>query len=275
MRWPEAPLQAFRRLTREVRVVLDSKRLGGNDPFAGGNAWAFQPGSLDVAPSVALQVSIKGPIDPVTGYICDIRILDRLVRDALKAWYESETPPANWVAWSIGFHQVLASQSDLLPANCSFESLEIGVTSQLSLRTGSQEPHVIELTRQFEFSASHRLHAPSLSAEVNQELFGKCNRPHGHGHNYVLAVTIRIPSNRIDRGPDPVEVLDEEIRTHVIDRLDHFHLNLDLPEFKNLNPTVENIVSVIRQWIHGKISVGDLAGIRLYETPKTWVDWVE
>ncbi len=268
-------MQAYRRLTREVRVVLDSKKLGGKDPFTGGNAWGFQPGSLTVAPSVSIQVSVMGLIDPVSGYICDIRILDRMVRDALTTWYGSGNPPADWAAWTVGFWQALTLPTGLLPATCLVELLEVGVNPHFSLQIGNQELDVIELTRQFEFSASHRLHAPSLSDELNQEIFGKCNRPHGHGHNYVLDVTIRFPGVHADRSPDPVEALDEVVRTRVIDRLDHLNLNLDLPEFAELNPTVENIAVVIRHWLHGEITVGELACIRLYETPKTWVDLVE
>ena len=108
---------------------------------------------------------------------------------------------------------------------------------------------MLRVTRRYPFSASHRLHLDSLSEQENDELFGKCNNPYGHGHNYVLHVTVRGEANSqtgllIGRGE-----LDEAVRTDVLRRIDHKDMNQAVPEFANLNPTTENLAQVIGGWL--------------------------
>src|SRR5207244_4052673 len=90
---------------------------------------------------------------------------------------------------------------------------------------------IMTLTRTYEFAASHRLHVPTLTDEQNVELFGKCNNPAGHGHNYVLEVTVQgEPDPRTGMMAD-LETLDRIVEELVVDRYDHKHLNVDIPEF--------------------------------------------
>jgi 6-pyruvoyltetrahydropterin/6-carboxytetrahydropterin synthase len=104
---------------------------------------------------------------------------------------------------------------------------------------------MVYLTRKIEFSASHLYHNPQLSAEENKRIFGKCNNPHGHGHNYALEVTVA-------GEPDPVTgmVLDlkelkEILEREITQKMDHRFLNYEVPELKGQIPTCENIVRVI------------------------------
>ncbi len=128
---------------------------------------------------------------------------------------------------------------------------------------------MIRMAQRFEFSAAHRLHNPSLSAEKNRELFGKCNNPNGHGHNYELEVTICGPIGA-DGRIIPLQKLHDIINRRVIDRMDHRHLNVELPEFAEVNPTVENIAAVIFDSLAGEFTAPvRLARVRLWETPKT------
>jgi 6-pyruvoyltetrahydropterin/6-carboxytetrahydropterin synthase len=100
---------------------------------------------------------------------------------------------------------------------------------------------VIQVTRRYSFSASHRLHTPSLSEEGNRLLYGKCNNPFGHGHNYVLDVSVRGPVDaRSGRAVDPAE-LDRLVRERVIAELDHRNLNEQIEEFQRIVPTTENL----------------------------------
>ena len=101
---------------------------------------------------------------------------------------------------------------------------------------------MIQVTRRYGFSASHRLHSPLLEDDANQRLFGKCNNPFGHGHNYGVEVTVRgevdaTTGQALDR-----ERLDRLVRTAVLDRLDHKDLNRDVPAFGGARiPTTENL----------------------------------
>ncbi len=104
---------------------------------------------------------------------------------------------------------------------------------------------MIAVTRNYRFSASHRLHSPRLSAAANAELYGKCNNPFGHGHNYVLGVTA---SGEIDERTGllfPIRKLDALVQEHVLPLVSHRNLNLEMPQFASVVPTTENIATVI------------------------------
>ncbi len=131
---------------------------------------------------------------------------------------------------------------------------------------------MIYLTRKIEFSASHRYHNPALSPEENRRIFGKCNNPHGHGHNYVLEVSVA-------GTPDPVTgmVLDlkelkEILQREIIERMDHRFLNYEVPELAGQIPTCENIAATIWKLLEPKMTGGRLYRVRLYETPDLFVD---
>ena len=97
------------------------------------------------------------------------------------------------------------------------------------------------VTRRYGFAASHRLHVPSLSEEENRELYGKCNNPYGHGHNYVVDVSARGPADpRTGRAVD-VAVLDDLVRREVVAPFDHSNLNTQVEAFRDVVPTSENL----------------------------------
>jgi 6-pyruvoyltetrahydropterin/6-carboxytetrahydropterin synthase len=104
---------------------------------------------------------------------------------------------------------------------------------------------MFRVTRRYQFAASHRLHAPQLSEEENRELYGKCNHPYGHGHNYVVEVTARGPlDGSTGRAVDPA-ALDELVRRQVLARFDHRNLNAEVPVFQGCVPTSENLAREI------------------------------
>lgn len=131
---------------------------------------------------------------------------------------------------------------------------------------------VLRVTEQFEFSASHRLHSPALSDAENLAVFGKCNNPAGHGHNYVLDVTVEGQP-----GPDGAVIslpeLERVVKAQVLDAFDHRHLTSEVQPFcEGTNSTVENIAQAIFQRLAGTLPRGRLAKVRVYETPKTWAE---
>jgi 6-pyruvoyltetrahydropterin/6-carboxytetrahydropterin synthase len=138
----------------------------------------------------------------------------------------------------------------------------------------TKEPPVIALTRSFDFAAAHRLNAPGLNHEENVALFGKCNNPRGHGHNYGVEVTVK-------GEPDPVTgmlvdlaVLDEVIDREVNARFDHKHLNDDTPDFAHVNPTSENLTRVIWNHLDGKIPApAELYRVIVRETDRNYFEY--
>lgn len=129
------------------------------------------------------------------------------------------------------------------------------------------------ITRRLTFSAAHRLHSDKLSPEENRRVFGKCNHPNGHGHNYTLEVTVTGP---IDRTTGMVFNLTElkQVMTEVIEHdIDHKNLNVDVPAFKDLNPTAENIAFVLWGLIARRLPKGLLSEVRLIETENNFVSY--
>lgn len=106
---------------------------------------------------------------------------------------------------------------------------------------------MFRLTRRYRFSASHRLHTDALSAEENRELYGKCNNPYGHGHNYVLEVSVRGPIEPESGHIADVAALDRLVEEAAVRPFDHRNLNADAPEFASLPPTTENVALVIER----------------------------
>jgi 6-pyruvoyltetrahydropterin/6-carboxytetrahydropterin synthase len=121
------------------------------------------------------------------------------------------------------------------------------------------------LTRRYVFSASHRLHSEALSDEQNRTTYGKCNNPHGHGHNYALEVTV---SGQVDASTGMIcnlVDLDDSVRLEVLERFDHQNLNA-LPDFKDVVPTTENLSEVIFDILKQKFRAAHLEKVRIEET---------
>lgn len=131
----------------------------------------------------------------------------------------------------------------------------------------------VAVYRKEHFNAAHRLHNILWSAEKNKEVFGKCNNNNYHGHNYELEVkVIGVPNMDTGFVIDTKE-LSAIIQRFIIDEFDHKNLNLDIPEFSNLNPTAENIAMVIFNKIRPHIDNNLELQIRLYETERNFVEY--
>ena len=129
----------------------------------------------------------------------------------------------------------------------------------------------ITVFRKAHFNAAHRLYRKDWSMEQNDAVFGKCNNPNFHGHNYELIVAV---NGEIDQETGYVidtKILSELIKTHIEEAFDHKNFNLDVPEFENLNPTAENIAVVIWQKLRPYIDSSKDLEITLYETPRNFV----
>lgn len=131
----------------------------------------------------------------------------------------------------------------------------------------------VAVYRKEHFNAAHRLHNPAWSDEKNIAVFGKCNNPNYHGHNYDLVV-------KVVGEPDPdsgylidLKMLSDIIKANVLEKFDHKNLNLDTEEFKNLNPSAENIAMVIYNILRNKIDTTLDIQVRLYETERNFVEY--
>lgn len=132
---------------------------------------------------------------------------------------------------------------------------------------------MVKVSRKASFNAAHRLYNPNWSFEKNDEVFGKCNNPKYHGHNYDLIVSVEGDIDPITGYVMDMKVLKDLIKEHVEEEFDHKNLNEDVPDFKNLNPTAENIVVVIWNKLRPHIDMSKNLEVVLYETPRNFVTY--
>lgn len=263
------------RLTREVRFTLLPPGPAPAPTPRVDNAWGGWPPPVTVAPWLAARVTVSGEPDTDTGYLVNIQQIDRLFRShaiphARSAFARSDPPPTPERLTASLAHAFASAWYDTAPA-ASLDAFELAITPLLCVCIRFQENGTMYRTHRFEFSASHRLYCPHLSVEENHRIFGKCANPNGHGHNYEVEITLAGtpgPDGTIEPLPD----VERAVRERLIDHFDHRHLNLDVPEFASLNPSVENIARVAFQRLAGAFTRARLVRVRVYETPKTWAD---
>jgi len=132
---------------------------------------------------------------------------------------------------------------------------------------------IVTVTRRLRFNAAHRLHNPALSDEENAALFGKCNNPNWHGHNYVLEVAVEGPIDERTGYVIDLSKLKSIVQHEVIDRVDHRNLNVDVEFMQGVNPTAENIVVACWRVLERHVVPGRLRRLRLWETENNYVEY--
>lgn len=249
------------RLTREVRFAVNpTPSLGGANGLGG------IPPLAAMGRYCALRITLTGPLDRDSSYLRNIKDIDLAVRErAIAILRDRVDAPA-----------LFDRLKDAWPG-ASLDRMELCLTPCLSLiQLASEHPAMTRISQMFEFSASHRLHNPALSDEANRACFGKCNNPQGHGHNYQVQVTLA-GTPGVDGLLAQLPELERIVGEVAIEKLDHKNLNLEVPEFGSLNPTVENIARVIHGWLRPYLSspTAKLAAVTVWETPKTWCEYSE
>ncbi len=257
-------------LSRTVRFCLGAD---GDLTQPRHNTYAAWPPPRGLARYFELKVTCRGHADPATGYFINIKHIDAAVRDrALPRLSAAAKNEAHAGPTPLGklLHDLLADLNTALDQTVA--AVELQLTPFTSLTAPNPENnHTMQvlLKQRYEFSAAHRLHVPQLSDEKNREVFGKCNNPAGHGHNYTLETVVACPVDSRGRSLD-IAQLDAAVDQHVIQPLDHKHLNHDVPAFADHNPSVEHISAVIWDMLAPHIpGHGHLLELSVWETGKT------
>lgn len=223
-----------------------------------------------------LEVMVKGQLVQKSGIVVNTvdikRIVGGLVEEELDgkflnmehAYFQTNIPTTENIVTYLW--QAIGPQLK----DCKLYRLRLHENPYLFSEKGEEE--MVSLTRKYHFSAAHRLHSEQLSEEENITLFGKCNNPYGHGHNYYLEVSVK-------GDPDPVtgmivdlSHLDKTVETIVLDKFDHKHLNLDMDDFNGLNPTSEVVAKVVYDLLSPELS--NLYKIGLWETEKNYFEYL-
>jgi 6-pyruvoyltetrahydropterin/6-carboxytetrahydropterin synthase len=263
------------RLTRQVRFAVDDASVESSPrDNESGNGWSGVPELTGFARFFELDVTVAGDLESESQYLINIKTIDTAVRKRLvpivRGALRGDGPP-NPARLIAVLHAKLAAE--LSPVQLHELRLWSSPFQSVMVRTG--ELPMIRYTQQFEFAASHRLHNPALSDDQNRQMFGKCNNPLGHGHNYIVEIAV------LGTPGDSAGLVDQhEFRTavtRVIDRFDHRHLNHELPEFQEQIPTVENIAKVIYGLLKSPLQGhrAKLASVKVWETAKTSCEYSE
>ena len=216
-------------LSRTVRFCLSDgspagSAGGGDVPMATpkSNTFSAWPAMRGLGRYYELHVHCRGEADPQTGYFLNIRHIDEAVREHVLPDLEDWVSNPMQNAADVPMGELMRRMSTLLeePLNDSVASIGLQLTPFYSLTLRSDEMDRVTVRQQYEFSAAHRLHVPSLSDEENRQTFGKCNNPAGHGHNYRVEVAVSCPIDPEGR-IITAEELDAVVDRHVIDPLDH------------------------------------------------------
>lgn len=265
-------------LSRTIRFCLNDPPPGGTGipqaetgPGPKDNTFAAWPAMRGLGRYYELDVTCRGEADPSTGYFINIKHIDKAVHEHVLPCFHRALAVPGGVPMGGLMRGLIGALNPPLHDSVVLVALRLTPTYQIALRSHDMD-HVL-IRQRYEFSAAHRLHVPGLSDAENREVFGKCNNPAGHGHNYRLEVAVRVPIDQRGRTAD-VEHIDALINRHAVERLDHKHLNTDVPEFVDLNPSVENIVRVIWDMLAGPVSDGlgggaALEELSVWETSKT------
>jgi 6-pyruvoyltetrahydropterin/6-carboxytetrahydropterin synthase len=266
------------RLTREVRFSVD-RDWAGHIEFARPvtNSWGGWPSAVGLVPYLRLRATVEGEPDARTGYVCNISVIDRVLREHAIPHAAEELARNGWrVSTETLLLAIWKQIRARVPPNTRLICLELSTTPMLryTVEPAAEEAStVVQLTQQFEFSAAHRLHCPALSEDENRATFGKCNNPNGHGHNYLVEVTVAgVPDARTG-AVLPLPRFEQIVKEYVIDVLDHTHLNLDTPQFRDVNPSVENIARIVWSMLADRVMPARLHAVRVWETPKTCAEY--
>ena len=207
-----------------------------------------------------LHVTVSGRVDERHGMVVNIKDIDAVLKERVVSRYDQKSlndEVPEFAGRSTSSEFIALAIRDILkpalPDEVRLENVRLYENPLLYVDVGGSEE--VLLTRVYEFSASHRLDVAGMTSDENVELFGKCNNMAGHGHNYILEVTVAgVPDSRTGMIADLGEI-DAAVNAEVVDRYDHKHLNVDIAEFAGLNPTTEVLTRMIWRRLDGKLPV--------------------
>ena len=258
------------RLARQVRFSIDPFR----DPDRpGANAYASKPMAEGLGMFLELTIELIGPVAPETGFVVNVVEMDRVAREVavpilargIRERYRAGSPVgfdlvAQWLAEA---QRQLAGRF----GDAKVDRLILNLNPYRKLAMDANDSHVLHFSEKFEFAAMHKLWNDAFSEERNFEVFGKCAHPTGHGHNYIVDVTVSMSAeaNGFEAGR-----FQRTVDAELISLLDHKNLNADLEAFRETIPTVENLAAFAWGRLVGKFDPAKLHSVTVWESDRTY-----
>lgn len=260
------------KLGRQVRFSINPFLLQDS---IGYNSFASKPAGEGLSLFFELSVSLVGELDGATGFVVNVLDIDERVRQFVVPIFAKGIRES----FQCGKHISLCELAELLrmahgkladkfrPAMLADLALKLNPFRRIAV--DCEDLKMVYFSEKFEFAAMHKLWNDEFSAERNFEVFGKCANPAGHGHNYIVEVTVKYSADDGIGIGEFEEVVDGEL----IQVLDHKNLNADVAEFGGTNPTVENIAAFAWDRLSGKFGQSTLHCVTVWETDKTYCSY--
>jgi len=258
------------RLARQVRFSINPFR---EQDAPGANAYASRPAGEGLALFLELTIELVGPVAPETGFVVNVMEMDRIARQSAVPVFAQGVRDRYRCGCPVGLDlvvQMLGQAQQQLAGrfgDAEVDRLILNLNPYRKLTMDSKEPHVLHFSEKFEFAAMHKLWNDAFSEQRNFEVFGKCAHPTGHGHNYIVDVTVSMPASaaRFETGR-----FQQTVETELISLLDHKNLNADLDEFREVIPTVENLAAFAWRRLVGKFDPVQLHSVTVWESDRTY-----
>ena len=218
-----------------------------------------------------LGIELTGTVEKATGLIVNVSDIDKKVRnfavpvfaEGIRAAYREARHISHFELTSM-LKSVWGKLTDMF-GQARLNELSLKLNPFRILSIDNPEGVMVYFSEKFEFAASHKLWNEQFSKEKNIEIFGKCANPAGHGHNYIVEITVNYPIDKELRTGDFEKIVNQEL----IKSVDHKNLNEDVPEFQQLTPTVENITVLAWNKLVGRFGSANLYCVTVWETDKT------
>jgi len=258
---------------RRVRFSINPFLPGDSDGY---NSFASRPSGEGLSIFFELLAEVAGEVEPTTGFVVNVIDIDRSVREFVVPIFARRIREDFRQRRHIDFFEI----AELLRAawgqltdkfgSAKLSKLSINLNPFRKVEIDSEDSKMIYFSEKFEFAATHKLWNERFSDERNFEVFGNCANPTGHGHNYIVEVTIKKPA-----GGNSFCIADFEkiVYNELVKLVDHKNLNIDVAEFREVNPTVENIAVFAWDKLAGKFSETKLHCVTIWETDKTYCSY--
>ena len=261
------------KLLRQVRFSINPFL---SEDSMGYNSFASKPACEGLSIFLELTVEVTGPVDPTTGFVINVSEIDGNVRESVIPIFAGRIKQRFQQAKHIGLSEIaelLISTWDRLAdrfGTAKLSELSLKLNPFRKIIINSKDLNMVFFCEKFEFAAMHKLWNDDFTEQQNMEVFGKCAHLTGHGHNYIVEVTLQMPPNRDDFHIGNFEkIVDDEL----IKLLDHKNLNADLDFFNKTNPTVENITTLAWNQLTGKFGKAKLHRLTIWETDRTYCSY--
>ncbi|MGA1979166.1 MAG: 6-carboxytetrahydropterin synthase [Sedimentisphaerales bacterium] len=261
------------KLSRLVRFSINPFLPNDGSGF---NSFASRPAGEGLSIFFELTVALVGEVEPATGFVVNVNDIDKEVQKYVVPIFARQIRKDFRQGQHIGFFgitELLKSAWGQLAdkfGTARLKELSIALNPFRKAAIDCEDCRMSYFSEKFEFAATHKLWNNDFSDERNRKVFGKCANPAGHGHNYIVEVTIKIPAGKDSLCIGDFEkVVDDEF----IKLVDHKNLNVDVPYFAKVIPTVENIAAFAWEKLVGKFGEAALHCVTIWETDRTYCSY--